>query len=51
MFSDELLEKILTDEEMRKIPVGAQSTAIRAIERVLEEEERSGRNDATVRKS
>lgn len=49
MFSDEILEKILTDEEVRKVPIGCQSTMIRAIERVLESEERT--NDATIYKS
>lgn len=37
MFDDELLEKFLSDDEMRTIPVGCQSTAIHAIERILEE--------------
>lgn len=38
MFSEETLEKILVDEEVRKVPIGTQTTMIKAIERVLEEE-------------
>lgn len=38
MFSEETLEKILTDEEVRKVPIGAQTTIIKAIERIIEEE-------------
>ena len=38
MFSDELLEKIFADEEVRLCPVGTQSTIIHAIERIFEEE-------------
>lgn len=37
MFSDEILEKIFADEEMQTIPIGAQATAIKVIEQVLEE--------------
>lgn len=37
MFSDEILEKIFTDPEAQKIPIGYQSTMIRVIEKVLEE--------------
>lgn len=37
MFSDFVLEKILTDDEMRTIPIGCQATAIHTIERILEE--------------
>lgn len=37
MFSDEILERIFADEEMQKIPIGTQSTAIDVISRVLEE--------------
>lgn len=37
MFSDEILEKIFADKEMQTIPIGAQSTAVSVIERVLEE--------------
>lgn len=36
MFCDYILEMILADPEMRTIPVGCQSTAIHAIERILE---------------
>lgn len=39
MFSEETLEKILTDEEVRKVPIGTQTTIIKAIERILEENE------------
>lgn len=35
MFSQEVLEKIFADKEMWKIPVGTQSTAIDAMERVI----------------
>lgn len=37
MFTDEILERIFADEEMQKIPIGTQSTAIEVISRVLEE--------------
>lgn len=37
MFSDEILERIFADKEMQKIPIGAQSTAVEVISRVLEE--------------
>lgn len=37
MFSDDMLEKILLSEEIRKVPIGAQSTVIHVCERVLEE--------------
>lgn len=37
MFTDEILERIFSDKEMQTIPLGCQSTAIRVIERVLEE--------------
>lgn len=40
MFSDEILEKLFSDAEMRKIPVGAQATAVSAFERVLEQIEK-----------
>lgn len=36
MFSDSILEKIFSHEEMQKIPVGTQATAVRAFEEVLE---------------
>lgn len=35
MFSDEILERIFADEEMQKIPIGAQATAVSSIERIL----------------
>ncbi len=34
---DDLLEKIFADKEMQTIPIGAQSTAISVVERILEE--------------
>lgn len=37
MFSDDVLEKIFSDSEMKKIPIGTQSTAISVVERVFEE--------------
>ena len=36
MFNDEVLEMIFSHEEMQKIPIGAQSTAVMAIGEVLE---------------
>lgn len=35
MFSDEILEKIFAHEEMRKIPVGTQATAVHVFEEIL----------------
>lgn len=37
MFKDEILEKIFADSEMKKIPIGCQSTSVNVMERVLEE--------------
>lgn len=37
MFSDEILEKIFSDSEMQKIPIGTQATAVSVVERVLEQ--------------
>lgn len=37
MFSDEILEKIFSDPESHKVPVGYQSTMVRVIEKALEE--------------
>ena len=37
MFSDEILEKIFAHEEMQKIPVGCQSTAVHVFEEILED--------------
>lgn len=37
MFSDEMLEKIFAHEEMQKIPVGCQSTAVHVFEEILED--------------
>lgn len=36
MFNDDFLCKIFSHEEMQKIPVGTQATAVRAFEEVLE---------------
>lgn len=36
MFSDSILEKIFSDKEIQKIPIGCQSTAVSAMERVFE---------------
>lgn len=49
MFSDELLEKIFSDKDVVKCPIGTQATIVRAIERILEEEQE--KKDATIRKS
>lgn len=35
MFSDEVLEKIFAHEEMQKIPIGTQATAVRVFEEIL----------------
>lgn len=37
MFSDEILEKIFAHEEMQKIPVGTQATAVHVFEEILED--------------
>ena len=37
MFTDEFLEKIFANEEMQKIPIGYQSTAVHAFQEVLED--------------
>lgn len=37
MFTDEVLEKIFSHEEMQKIPVGCQSTAVHVFEEILED--------------
>lgn len=37
MFTDEFLEKIFANEEMQKIPIGFQSTAVHAFQEVLED--------------
>ena len=36
MFSDEILERIFSEPEMKDIPIGYQTTIIRVIEKVLE---------------
>lgn len=37
MFNDTILEKIFAHEEMQKIPVGCQSTAVHVFEEILED--------------
>lgn len=37
MFSDDILCKIFAHEEMQKIPVGAQATAVNVFEEILED--------------
>lgn len=37
MFSDEILEKFFAHEEMQKIPIGCQSTAVHVFEEILED--------------
>lgn len=40
MFSDEILDRIYQDEEVKEVPIGYQVTIVRAIERILEEKEK-----------
>lgn len=35
MFSDEILEKIFAHEEMQRMPIGCQSTAVHVFEEIL----------------
>ncbi len=37
MFNDLILERIFAHEEMQKIPVGCQSTAVHVFEEILED--------------
>lgn len=37
MFNDLILEKIFAHEEMKKIPIGCQSTAVHVFEEILED--------------
>lgn len=37
MFNDSILERIFTHEEMQRIPVGCQSTAVHVFEEILED--------------
>lgn len=37
MFTDEFLEKIFSQPEMQKIPIGCQSTAVHVFQEALEE--------------
>lgn len=37
MFTDAFLEKIFTHPEMQKIPIGAQATAVKVFEEVMED--------------
>lgn len=45
MFTDEMLEKMLMDKEMHKIPIGTQSTCLHVVERILEDFGYDFRND------
>lgn len=49
MFSDEILDRIYQDEEVKQVPIGYQVTIVRAIERILEEKEKQ--NGATFYQS
>lgn len=42
MFSDEILEKVFSREDVQKIPLVYQSTMIHAVEEVLEEAMENG---------
>lgn len=37
MFNDKILERIFSNEEMQKIPIGCQSTAVHVFQTILEE--------------
>lgn len=37
MFTDAVLEKIFAHEEMKKIPIGCQSTSVHVFEEILED--------------
>lgn len=37
MLNDEILEKVFAHEEMQRIPVGCQSTAVHVFEEILED--------------
>lgn len=37
MFNDSILEKIFAHEEMQRIPIGCQSTAVHVFEEILED--------------
>lgn len=37
MFNDETLEKFFAHEEMQKIPIGTQATAVHVFEEILED--------------
>lgn len=39
MFTEEILERIFSDSEVQKIPIGCQATMVTVIERILEEME------------
>ena len=49
MFSDEILDRIYQDGEVKEVPIGYQVTIVRAIERILEEKEKQ--NGATIHQS
>lgn len=46
MFTEEMLERMLSEKEMHTIPIGAQSTCLRVVEKVLEEFGYDFRRDA-----
>lgn len=50
MFSEEVLQKILFDPDVRMVPVCYQSVIIHAVERILEEEQKGKEENATVLK-
>lgn len=50
MFSEELLEKIFTDPDVVKCPIGTQATIVRAVERILDDDKKE-KKDATIRES
>lgn len=37
MLKDDFMEKIFAHEDMRRIPIGAQSTFVRALDEILED--------------
>lgn len=37
LLKDEILEKIFSDEEMQKIPIGTQATAVNVFEKILDD--------------
>ncbi len=37
MFTDEVLEKLFSNEEIQKLPVGTQSTVVKSFQEVIED--------------